>query len=248
MGILHLMKQLIKKILVLLHIAVTRNQKYDAYTRRIIRRSLRSDSNCIDVGCHKGEILDLMIKGAPNGKKIGFEPIPDLYHALTDKYDVDTNVIIYPTALYDQAGTTSFQHVLNAPAYSGIKKRKYDGKSVDIEQITVKTDLLDHIIPEDMNIDLIKIDVEGAEFRVMKGAENTLRRCKPVVIFEFGLGAADFYQSKPSDLHHFLNLSCDLHISTLKGYLDHQQPLSQEQFCSMFESGSEYYFVAHPCL
>jgi FkbM family methyltransferase len=239
------MKKLLKRLLCVLHISVTRNQRYDAFTQKIIHRSLKPDSNCIDIGCHKGEILDLMIKGAPHGKKYGFEPIPELYNYLTSKYQDDSTVAISPVALYDKTGTTSFQHVLNAPAYSGIKKRKYDGKHVEIEQISVETDLLDHVIPEDMCIDLIKIDVEGAEFRVMKGGAGTLKRCKPVIIFEFGLGAADFYDSKPNELHAFLTRECGMKISTLKGYIDQSQELNEAAFCSMFKTGSEYYFVGH---
>ncbi|MEI7898113.1 MAG: FkbM family methyltransferase [bacterium] len=240
------MKQFLKRILTLLHISVTRNQKYDAYTQKIILRSLKPDSNCIDIGCHKGEILDLMMDGAPLGKKIGFEPIPELYQFLKNKYAGDPHVTIYPVALYDQAGTTTFQHVLNAPAYSGIKKRKYDGKNVDIATITVQTDLLDHVIPASLHIDLMKIDVEGAEFMVMKGGRETIKRCKPVIVFEFGLGAADYYNSKPNELYTFLTLECGLKISTLKGFLDHAPELSETQLCAMFNEGTEYYFVAHP--
>lgn len=245
-GTLRLMKQLLKRLFTLLHISVTRNQKYDAFTQKIIQRSLKPDSNCIDIGCHKGEILDLMIIGASVGKKIGFEPIPELYRFLTGKYSGNSSVTIYPTALYDQTGTTTFQHVLNAPAYSGIKKRKYNGKHVDIDQITVETGLLDNFIPKDLCVDLIKIDVEGAEFRVMKGGASTIKRCKPVIIFEFGLGAADFYNSKPKELHTFLTSECGMKISTLKGYLDKAPEISETLFCNMFNEGSEYYFVAHP--
>ena len=92
----------------------------------------------------------------------------------------------------------------------------------------------------------MKIDVEGAEFRVMKGGVATLKRCKPVIIFEFGLGAADFYNSKPNELHAFLTRECGMKISTLKGFLDHAPELSESGFCSMFNEGSEYYFVGHP--
>ena len=240
------MKKFLKRLLGVLHISVTRNQRYDDYTRTILRKTLKPDSNCVDIGCHKGEILDLMIKGAPRGKKIGFEPIPELFQFLVSKYLEDPNVTISQVALYDTTGTTTFQHVLNAPAYSGIKKRKYDGKHVKIDQISVETGLLDDIIPTDVFIDLVKIDVEGAEFRVMKGGVATLKRCKPVIIFEFGLGAADFYNSKPNELHAFLTRECGMKISTLKGFLDHAPELSESGFCSMFNEGSEYYFVGHP--
>jgi len=240
------MKQLIKKILATLNISLTRNQRYDAYTRLILERSLKHGSNCIDIGCHKGEILDLMLKWAPQGMKFGFEPIPELYHELVLKYQSDRMVSIFPIALYDHQGKTSFQHVLNAPAYSGIKQRKYDGKQVEINQITVETDLLDNLIPENVNIDLIKIDVEGAEFPVMQGGVKTIRRSRPVIIFEFGMGAADFYDSKPGALYQFLHRECNLHVSTLKGLLDHSHSLSENDFKQLFENGKEYYFVAHP--
>ncbi|MEI6433415.1 MAG: FkbM family methyltransferase [Bacteroidota bacterium] len=240
------MKQLLKHFLSLLHISVTRNQKYDAFTRKILKQVLKPDSNCADIGCHKGEILDLMIKQAPRGKKFGFEPIPELYQFLLSKYSGVTDIEISPIALYDKKGQTSFQHVLNAPAYSGIKKRKYDGKQVDIEQITVETERFDDVIPADLRIDLLKIDVEGAEFRVMKGAVNTLKRWKPIVIFEFGLGAADFYNSSPGDLYRFITGECGLKISTLQGFIDKAPALSDAQFQKFYETGSEYYFVAHP--
>lgn len=240
------MKQLLKQLLTLLHISVTRNQKYDAYTRKIIERSITPRSNCIDIGCHKGEILDLMIKGAGDGVKMGFEPIPELYDFLTEKYRNQPLVKIYDVALYDSAGVTTFQHVLNAPAYSGIKKRRYDGKQVEIEQIQVRTGMLDEIIPATLHIDLIKIDVEGAEFRVMLGGKATLQRCKPVVIFEFGMGAAEFYDSTPEKLYLFLSGDCEMKISTLKGFLEKTQALSKEQFVDCYRTGKEYYFVAHP--
>jgi FkbM family methyltransferase len=240
------MKRLLKRLLGLLHISVTRNQKYDAYTTKIIRRTIRPDSNCIDIGCHKGEILDLMRRGAFRGYKIGFEPIPELFGFLQTKYAGDPLVKIYQTALYDQTGTTTFQHVLNAPAYSGIKMRKYDGKHVHIDQITVETGKLDDFIPDNLSVDLIKIDVEGAEFRVMKGALATLKRCKPVIIFEFGMGAADFYNANPGELFGFVTNECGMKISTLKGYLDKSTPLNSCEFEEMFRSGSEYYFIGHP--
>ncbi len=240
------MKQLIKKILASLNISLTRNQRYDAYTRLILETCLEPGSQCIDIGCHKGEILDLMLKGAPEGRKFGFEPIPELFENLALKYRHNPLVTILPVALYDSKGKTSFQHVLNAPAYSGIRQRKYDGKQVEIEQITVETDLLDSLIPEDMLIDLIKIDVEGAEFQVMRGGVRTIQRSRPIIIFEFGMGAADFYGSEPRELYQFLTTECKLSVSTLKGFLDHTRPLSEAVFKNYFENGKEYYFVAHP--
>ncbi|MNM34941.1 Chromosome partition protein Smc [compost metagenome] len=48
----------------------------------------------------------------------------------------------------------------------------------------VKISLLDSILPPDSNIALIKIDVEGYECEVLRGAANTIRRCRPVLVIE----------------------------------------------------------------
>ena len=96
-----------------------------------------------------------------------------------------------------------FKFVESNPGYSGLKERKYDRPNEIVKDIVVKTDLLDEIIPSGEKIDFIKIDVEGAELQVLKGGMELIRRNKPVIIFEHGLGAADCYNTKPVDI--FIN-------------------------------------------
>ena len=67
------MKELIKKALKSLPFDFTLNQRYDRLTRKVIRKVCRPDSHCVDVGCHKGEILDLLLAAAPLGVHYGFE-------------------------------------------------------------------------------------------------------------------------------------------------------------------------------
>ena len=72
------MKELLKKLLKRLPVAFTKNQQYDRDTNRVLRRVLHPTANCVDVGCHKGEVLALMLQQAPQGQHYGFEPIPAL--------------------------------------------------------------------------------------------------------------------------------------------------------------------------
>ena len=205
------MKNAIRQLIKRIPIAFTQNQRYDRQTKRIIQRVCRSGSNCIDIGAHKGEVLDTILKYAPQGTHYAFEPIPDLFTALKTKYSNRPNCRIYDVALSNQKGTSSFNYVISNPSYSGLKKRRYDRANEQDTQITVQTDLLDNILPSGITVNLMKIDVEGGELLVLEGAVNTIKRSKPVIIFEHGLGASDFYGSSPEKLFDLL-AGCGLHI------------------------------------
>ena len=239
------MKETIRQIIKKLPIAFTQNQRYDRQTNRIIQRVCKPGSNCIDIGAHKGEVLDTMIKYAPQGTHYAFEPIPGLYAGLKAKYRNKANCRIYDIALSNQKGTASFNYVISNPSYSGLKKRKYDRANEQDTLITVQTDLLDNILSSGFNVDLIKIDVEGGELLVLEGAVNTIKRCRPVIIFEHGLGASDIYGSSPEKLFDLLS-GCGLQISLMIDWLDHKPALTKEQFRKIYDQNSDYYFVAHP--
>ncbi len=236
------MKTIIRKLLNFFHIDLTRNLKYDRLTKSIIKKGINISSNCIDVGCHKGEMLELMIKLAPQGKHIAFEPIPTLFEHLRSEFS--EKAVIYPYALSDKNGESTFQHVKNAQAYSGINKRKYDITNPDIEEIRVEIRVLDQLLAKDFHVDFIKIDVEGGEYHVLKGAKDILQRCKPLIVFEFGLGASDYYGVTPEDIFSLLT-ECQLNISTLKAYVKNKPALNLNSFKECYSSGKEYYFVAH---
>lgn len=236
------LRSLLKTLLFKLQIPLTQNIKYDLYTRKIMQQVLRKDTNTLDIGCHKGEILDQVLEYAPEGEHFAFEPLPHLFDFLQKKY-TSPKIHLSDIALFDTKGTTSFQHVVNDPAYSGIRKRKY-AKEVQINELTVKTDLLDNVIPGDVKIGFIKIDVEGAEYPVLKGGAATIRRSRPAIIFECGLGAADYYGTKPEEFYSFLTKDCGLVINTMKGYIRRKAPLTESSFSNYFKSGKEYYFIA----
>lgn len=236
----------IKSILNILGIHLTRNQKYDAAAKRIYQSVLKKESNCVDIGCHKGEILDQFLKMAPLGIHYAFEPIPEMFTNLKIKYRGNDHVKLYDCALSDHNGRTGFQYVKNAPAYSGLRQRRYDVKEPEIFPIEVELKQLDDVIPPDHNVKLIKIDVEGAEYEVLRGAVNTIRRCRPLIIFEFGLGASDYYNVKPEDIFSLMHDDLAMNIFTMKAWLDNGDCLTQKVLEELYSSGEEYYFVASP--
>jgi FkbM family methyltransferase len=239
------LKQFIKSALKYLHIDLTSNMKYDRQASKIIKKVLKKDSSTIDVGCHKGEMLDEFIVSSPEGKHFAFEPIPALFNNLKHRFN-SPNITVFPFALAEKSGEAEFNFVKNAPAYSGLKKRKYAIDNPEIEKIPVIVKTLDEVIDGNQKIDLIKIDVEGAEFGVLKGAKNTIIKNKPIIIFECGLGASEFYDTKPELVFAFLVHECGLHLSTMKNWLKKENSLQENEFCEIYRENKEYYFVAYP--
>ena len=235
-------KDAVRELLIFLHFDLTKNLKYDRLTRRIMKDGIQANFNCIDIGCHKGEMLNYMLKLAPQGKHFAFEPIPSLYNQLNSKYQ--NRAAIFPYALSNSSGETTFQWVKNAPAYSGIKRRRYDIDNPEIEEITVEKKLLDDVIPTTTPIHFVKIDVEGAEFGVLKGAKNLLAAHKPTILFECGKGASDFYDTNPQELHSFLSNEIGLDVFTLQDFISNNKPLSGHDFENSFNNNTDYYFIA----
>jgi len=237
------LKDFLKKLLQALPFSFTQNQRYDRLTQQVIRQVCRPGSNCADVGCHKGEILDLLIAAAPGGQFWGFEPIPVLFGALKQKYAQAPGCKILDLALSNEAGTSSFNYVVSNPSYSGLRKRRYDRAHEEDTQITVTTARLDDVWPAETPLHVLKIDVEGGEQGVLEGALKTITHWKPTVIFEHGLGASEVYGSTPEQVFVLLE-QCGLRVFLLENFLKDGPALSSADFARQFYGRLNYYFVA----
>ncbi len=224
--------------------AHTLNHKYDLQTLEVIKKVCQTDSNCIDVGCFKGDIMDFYLKYVPNGTHFGFEPIPSFYDRLVKKYQKG-ECILHNVALSDRAGTVEFNYVVSDPGYSGFKERTYRTDHELIDKIKVKADTLDHIIPDDIKIDLIKIDVEGGEFLVLQGAKALIKRCQPIIVFEFEKGAAGHYGTQPEDIFNLFE-QLNMKVSLMERFLKSKPSLSVHEFKHQFDTKENYYFIAYP--
>lgn len=239
------LKSMLKALFRYLPFDVSINQAYDRQSWQVIKKVCDQNACCVDVGCHKGEIMDWFIQRSPKGKHWGFEPIPDMYDKLVLKYQNNRNITIYPYALSETNGTTTFNLVVTNPAYSGMVKRNYDHANEKDQTIEVEMRTLDELLAAVNKIDLIKIDVEGAELQVLKGAAKTLARTKPTVIFEHGLGASDCYGTQPADVFQFFQ-ELNYSLNTMENWLKNLPPLSKEAFEQQFYQKLNFYFIALP--
>lgn len=217
-----------------------KNWIYDRQTFEVMSRVLtQHGSSFVDVGCNKGDILRHAVRISPTGRHWAFEPLPELHSRLKSEF---SSVNVFNLALSDRRGETTFQHVISCPALSGLLKREM-ANSEHVETINITTDTLDNIIGNS-RVDMIKIDVEGAELLVLRGAKGTIKRNKPVIVFEHGLGGADSYGHTPEQVFELL-AECGMKVSTMKRWLHHDPPFEATDFAAHWRDGKDFYFIAY---
>lgn len=197
---------------------------------------LEPDSPCLDVGAHEGAVLRSMVRFAPNGRHIAWEPLPALARGLRERFP---SVEVREAALSDRAGEREFAHVLDGPGWSGFESRPTPGGS-RVEMIAVRCERLDDALPAGVRPELVKIDVEGAEEEVLRGALETLRRHRPIVAFEHGAGSAEHYGTTPASLHALLTEELGYEVRGLDG----DGPYGAERFAEIVSTGERVNFVA----
>jgi FkbM family methyltransferase len=189
---------------------------------RIMKQVLRPRSNCIDVGCHYGSMLSRMTRLAPHGRHLAFEAIPDKVGFLRRKFpDVDIRQI----ALSDRDGQATFWINTGQTGFSGLQ-RHGDGK---FEPITVTCARLDDEIPDDRRFDLVKVDVEGAELLVLRGAATFFRRDRPHLLFECGPDGPAMFGFTADDLFEEVR-DLGYAVYTTRGWLGGEHPLDVAGF------------------
>lgn len=170
---------------------------------------LRSGDICIDVGAHVGRhTFPLARCVGLGGRVFAFEPIPTIAAQLRAKIEASPGlsslVELHQCALADTIGETDFVLVHEAPGYSGLRPRHYDAP-VTTEVIRVDVKRLDDLINGISPVRFIKIDCEGAELRVLRGATKLLARDRPIVSFECGNASLESYDYDAGDIFDFLD-------------------------------------------
>jgi FkbM family methyltransferase len=203
----------------------------------IFAAALAPDSNCVDVGAHTGDVLAEIVRIAPRGRHIGFEPLPGLATTLQRRLP---GVCVRNAALGDAPGCLPFTHVIDRPGWSGLAPRPTPGgEAARTETITVAVERLDDALPAGYVPALIKIDVEGAELGVLNGARATLAAHHPILVFEHGLGSADHYGTTPDDVHGLLT-ELGYRVFDLQGHGPYDRPA----FAHAFHTAARVNFLA----
>lgn len=146
-----------------------------------IESRLRPGSTFVDIGSSEGDfaLIAARIVG-PAGRVLAFEPDPGNVGIIRDNVALNGFgwVTVHPVALSDRDGEAAlFRSPVSGwhSLIGGLEHR-------DAGVITVPVSRLDSFALD--RIDMIKIDVEGAEVAVLEGARDSIVRHRPVILLD----------------------------------------------------------------
>lgn len=217
--------------------AYRHDREESEYLRSLLSSVLAKDSNCIDIGVFRGRVLQDLVRYAPEGKHIAYEPLPHLHQYLVEHFPT---VDVRQAAVSNKEGEQEFSYVKNVPGRSGFREITYP-QQPSIQKITVRVETLDTNLPPGYVPALIKIDVEGAERQVMEGGIEIITKHKPVIIFEHGKGSAVHYGTRPQHIYDLLCERAGLRIFDYAG----NGPYTLSQLEEAFELDEHWDYIAH---
>lgn len=176
---------------ILSHLFGISRWKANEHSFAVQRRFFKEQRNIaiLDIGAYVGEVALVYRRFFPRATIYCFEPFPESFTKLRESAK-DPMMKFYQTAVSDATGTDKI-NVNSDPTCNSffgrpkVGPRYYSGDSENVGEIEVKTVTVDDFCDANniSHIDILKIDVEGAEKKVLRGAGRRLKNCAIDLIY-----------------------------------------------------------------
>lgn len=159
--------------------------EYEAFLKKWFKNNIRTGNTVLDVGANIGfHTLYFSDLVGPSGRVIAFEPVPVNFSALTANINLNTAANIEPLNIaLGLVNAETDIHIDREATNPGAYNLFEEGEKNTRITIAVADDFIPSLNIREIN--LVKIDVEGFEYQVIKGMQHTLAKYKPTVVFEY---------------------------------------------------------------
>ncbi len=181
------------------------NGVYEPETTRQLQQLVRPGHTALDVGANIGYYSLVLAKAVGDAGRVhAFEPVPRLAGTLERNIEANgfRNVIVERLACWSSCGETE---IYEGPGSNSGTSSLFRQNAEAVKGHKIQTTTIDAyaVAKQLKSVDLIKIDVEGAEIDVLEGAWETIARWRPVLIVEV---VPRFLESRASSFEAFLKL------------------------------------------
>ncbi len=153
----------------------------------------------IDIGAHKGEFLENMLKIEKVNSFYAFEPQKNIFNELNEKFSKNEKITLFNFAMDKEitnkklkinklSMTSSLAEINEKSLYLKIKNFLTFSRSNFEDEYEIQTNTVDKIFENiSLQKSLLKIDVEGFEINVLEGSQMKLKEI-PFVLLENQFG------------------------------------------------------------
>ena len=162
----------------------------------LVERLLEPNAVVFDIGANTGDYTDFILSLHQNSQVYAFEPLPDTFQKLQGRFKshlATGNLHLFQMGIFNTPTTKTIWHCVDVPELSSIYDRQLNDPiksySFNYQSIEISTDSLDHFCQTNQinHIDYLKIDTEGAELDVLRGAAQLLANSQiDYLQFEYG--------------------------------------------------------------
>ena len=173
---------------------------YERYESEIFRSKAKPGMTIIDIGANLGYYTAIASRLAgDNGLVIAFEPEPNFFKLLSRNIGRNNmkNTACFELAIAEKNGLTNLYLSNENKGHNSIIKSEELKTSVQVKTTTLDDFLLSQKITK---VNIIKMDVEGAEILALEGMRNTLAKHLPLLFLEFSPHSIIKLNRKPLDL------------------------------------------------
>ncbi|MBV8072848.1 MAG: FkbM family methyltransferase [Acidobacteriaceae bacterium] len=160
---------------------------FEPAAQRILGRCLRAGDVFFDIGANVGffSVLAARFVG-PSGEIHAFEPLPANARQIANNVALNefSQIEVHEIALSERDGTFAFR-VSAVPTFGALSDSPM-AVDQEIASVDVTVRALDSWMGENKarSPRLIKLDIEGSEVGFLKGAQETIEKCRPVLLIE----------------------------------------------------------------
>ena len=154
---------------------------------RSLVEALSPDQTVIDVGANKGSYLWALSRAVPRGRVVAFEPQPILVKYLRDACSLAglNNVTVVSGGVSSAAGTLKLAipgtgESSPGASFEEVVSSREDCRFIEVPVVTLD----DYFKDENTKIGALKVDVEGHELAVLKGASHLIKKHRPTIVCE----------------------------------------------------------------
>jgi FkbM family methyltransferase len=185
---------------------------------------LDGKNTLIDVGAHTGEFLKTYIICFPQSTVYAFEPVKKFRDELVGSYSECKSIKVFPYALGAIAGSSEINVSKIGPATSLLEISSTHEKlwpgSATVQREAVEIRKLDDFIDDEFSGAVLKIDVQGFELFVLRGAVRALKTIRLVQLevnfenlFEKEASVSDIFQEMNANGFRLISICAPLYTS-----------------------------------